>query len=98
MLQEVVDSARALTGARSAVITTIGERGAVQDFVTSGFAPRDRRRMLEWSDGRRLFEHLRELPTPLSVADLRGYLGSLGLSPCPWGAKTMQGTPMHQQT
>ena len=94
VLQEVVESARALTGARSAVITTLDEEGAVQDFVTSGFLPEDRRRMLEWRDGLRLFEHLRQRPTPLSVADLGGYLDSLGLSACPWGAKTMQGTPM----
>ena len=28
--------------------------------------------MLEWPDGPRLFEHLRDLPTPLRVADLPG--------------------------
>ena len=36
VLEEVVEGARALTGARSGVITTIDERGQVQDFVTSG--------------------------------------------------------------
>ena len=95
VLEEVVEGARALTGARSGVITTIDERGQVQDFVTSGLPPEERRMMLEWPDGPRLFEHLRDLATPLRVADLPGYLGSLGLSSNPWGAKTLQGTPMH---
>ena len=97
VLKEVVEGARALTGARSGVITTIDERGQVQDFVTSGLPPEERRMMLEWPDGPRLFEHLRDLPTPLRVADLPGYLGSLGLSSNPWGAKTLQGTPMHHR-
>ena len=97
VLEEVVEGARALTGARSGVITTIDERGQVQDFVTSGLPPEERRMMLEWPDGPRLFEHLRDLATPLRVADLPGYLGSLGLSSNPWGAKTLQGTPMHHR-
>ena len=39
VLQEVVDSARALTAARYGVIATVDDAGAVQDFVTSGFTP-----------------------------------------------------------
>ena len=97
VLEEAVESARALTGARSGVITTIGERGEVQDFVTSGLPPEERRKMVEWPDGPRLFEHLRDLPAPLRVADLPGYLTALGLAPNPWGAKTLQGTPMHHR-
>ena len=36
VLRETVDSARALTGARYGVITTIDEAGEPQEFVTSG--------------------------------------------------------------
>ena len=97
VLEEVVESARALTGARSGVITTLDERGEIQDFVTSGLPPEERRKMVEWPDGPRLFDHLRDLPTPLRVADLGGYLRSLGLSPNPWSAQTLQGTPMHHR-
>ena len=54
--------------------------------------------MVEWPDGPRLFEHLKDLPGPLRVADLPGYLHSLGLSPLPpWDARTLQGTPMHHR-
>ncbi len=94
VLQEVVDSARALTGARVGVITTIDARGEIEDFVTSGLPPAERRQMLAWPDGPRLFTHLRDQPAPLRVADLAGYLRSLGLAPGPWSAKTLQGTPM----
>ena len=97
MLREVVESARSLTGARSGVITTIDERGEVQDFVTSGLSPDERRKMVEWPDGRRLFEHLRDQAKPLLVADLPGYLDSLGLSPTPWTSRSLQGTPMRHR-
>ena len=96
VLEEVVDSARALTGARAGVITTIDGRGRVEDFVTSGLSPEERRKMDEWPDGERLFRHLRDLPAPLRVADVDDYLRSLGLSPNPWGSRTMQGTPMRR--
>ena len=95
VLAEVVESARELTGARLGVITTIDERGEIQDFVTGGISAEERRRMMKWPDGMRLFEHLRDLPAPLRAADLPGYLGALGLSPTPWGSQTLQGTPMH---
>ena len=95
VLHEIVDSARALTSARHGVITTIDERGGVQDFVTSGLPPEERRQMVEWLYGPRLFEHLRDLSAPLRVADLPGYLQSLGFSSNPWSSKTLQGTPMH---
>ena len=49
-------------------------RGAIEDFVTSGLPPEERRQMIEWPDGARLFAHLRDQPTPLRVADLPGYL------------------------
>ena len=97
VLQEIVESARALTGARRGVITTIDERGEVQDFVTSGLPPEERRQMVEWPDRWRLFEHLRDLSAPLGVADLPGYLQSLGFSSNPLNSKTLQGTPMRHR-
>ncbi len=97
VLEEVINGARALTGARHGVITTIDESGRVRDFVTSGLPPAERQAMVEWPDGARLFEHLRDLPEPLRVADVPGYLRSLGLSVTPWRAKTLQGTPLHHR-
>ena len=72
VLQEVVDSARALTGARYGVIATVDDSGRVRDFVTSGFTPDEHKQLADWPDGPRLFEHLRDLPGPLRLDDLPG--------------------------
>ena len=50
------------------MITTFDDRGRLQDFVTSGLTPKERRKMMDWPDRPRLFEHLRDLPAPLRVA------------------------------
>ena len=96
-LDEVAESARALTGARYAAIATIDEAGAPQDFVTSGFTEEEHRAMVEWSDGPRLFEHFRDLEGPLRIADVPAHVRALGFSPdrLPWG--TFQGTPMRHR-
>ena len=49
VLREVVESARALTGARSSIIVTIDETGTPQDFVTSGYTDEEYRSMAEWA-------------------------------------------------
>ena len=81
VLNEVVESARALTGARYGAIATIDEAGAPQDFVTSGFTADEHRKLVEWPDGPRLFEYFRDLPGPLRLADVPDYVRSLGFSP-----------------
>ena len=68
VLHEVVDSARALTGARYGVITTLDDAGQLQDFVSSGFTPDEHQQLADWPDGPRLFEHLRDLPGALTPA------------------------------
>ena len=97
VLQEVVDSARALTGARYGVIATVGDTGEVQDFVTSGFTPEEHEQLASWTDGPRLFEHLRDLPGPLRLADLHEYVRSLGFSPDLMVSSTLQGVPMRHR-
>ena len=94
VLNEVVGSARALTGARYGAIATIDETGAPQDFVTSGFTADEHRNMVEWPDGPRLFEFFRDLPGPLRIPDVPAYVRSLGFSPDLLPSKTFQGTPM----
>jgi len=92
VLQEVIDSACALIGARLGVMATVDDSGRPQRFLTSGFAPDDHRGMEEWVEGRRLFEHLREIPGPLRIRNLPGYVQSLGLSAPVLPGKTLQGT------
>ena len=94
VLNEVVESARALTGARYGAIATIDEAGVPQDFVTSGFTAEEHRDMEEWADGPRLFEFFRDLPGPLRIPDVSAYVRSLGFSSDRLPSKTFQGMPM----
>ena len=68
VLQEAVDSARVLTGARYSLIVTVDEAGEARDFFTSGLTPEEHRELVEWPDGPRLFAYLRDLPGPLRLA------------------------------
>ncbi len=97
VLAEVLESARGLTAARCGVIATVDEAGAPQDFVFSGFTPEERQELAAWPDGGRLFQHLRELPGPLRLADLAGYVRSLGMAPTPTFSRTCQGAPMRHR-
>ena len=97
VLHEVVDSARALTGARYGVIATVDEAGQPQDYVISGLTPDEERQLLEWPHGLRLFEHLRDLPGPLRLRDLPAYVRSLGYSPDLAVSNTLQATPMRRR-
>ena len=97
VLQEAVDSARALTAARYGAITTIDELGEVREFVTSGLTPEEHQEFTEWPDGPKLFAHFRDLPDSFRLTDLPALIRSLGLSPALFRYKTFQGTPMRHR-
>ena len=97
VLQEVVESARALTGARYGLIVTVDRAARVEEFVTSGLAPGEKERMVDWPDGPRLFAHFRDLPGPLRVADLPAYVQALGFSTDLMQSQTMQAAPMRHR-
>ena len=97
VLQEIIDSVRALTNTRYGAITTTDDAGEVLDFVTSGLTPEESRGLAAWADGPRLFEHLRNLPGPARLRDLPAYARSLGLSAELLPARTIQATPMYHR-
>ena len=97
VLTEVMESARTLTGARFGAIATIDETGTPRDFVTSGFTEEEHRRLAEWADGPRLFEHFRDLEGPLRIADVPAYVRALGFPTDRLPSKTFQGTPMRHR-
>ena len=97
VLQEAVDAARTLTAARYGIITTVDEAGKVCEFVTSGLTPDEQRRFVEWPDGPRLFEHLRDLPGPVRLTDLPNYTRELGFSADLILSRTFQGIPMRHR-
>ncbi len=79
VLQDVLDSARALTGARYGVITLLEPQGGVEDFLTSGFSPQEILHLSQMPGVIRLYEHLGSIAGPMRVADLPGYIRGKGL-------------------
>ena len=94
VLQEVVDSARALTGARYGVLVAVDDNQRIEDFVTSGFTPDEKQQMMDWPDGPRLLKHFSDLQAPLRLSDLPAYVRGLGFSTDLMRSKTLQGMPM----
>ena len=97
VLQEAVDSARALIEARCGGIVTIDESGRPRDFHTSGFTDAEHRKMAEWPDGPRLFEHFRDLTDVLRLPDARAYAQSLGFALDRQLSGTFLGMPMRHR-
>ncbi len=97
MLSDVVESARGLTGARYGFIVTLDEAGATVGFVFSGLTAEEQQEMLAWPGNARLFEHLRNLPGPLRLADLPAYVRALGMDFTSTLSRTFQGTPMRHR-
>ena len=97
VLHEIAESARGLTSARYAVITTIDSTRELEHTVLSGFTPDETRQVEQWSDGLRVFEAMRDVPSPLRVADMPAYIASLGFSTDGVIIKTFQGAPMRHR-
>ena len=97
VLREVVENALALTGARYGAIATIDGAGAPEHFVTAGLSEEEYRRVVEWPDGPKLFEHFRDLDAPLRLADFSAFVRSLGFATDLLRWRTFQGTPMRHR-
>ena len=98
VLREVVDSARALTGARYGAIAPVDEAGLPQDFVTSGLTADEHHAIVTWlPDGLTLLRHLSDREAPLRLDDFPGYIRSLGFSPERIPLRTFQSTPMRHR-
>ena len=80
VLQEVADSARALTDSRYGVITTLDGSGQPRDFVTSGLAGEQRRGLEDFlPEGLLVYRYLSALEKPLRVGDYSTHVASMGL-------------------
>ncbi len=80
VLEEAVERAGALTGARYGAIATVDEAGHLQDFVTTGLSDEEHQRLLAWPDGPRCFERFRDLAGSLRRADISRYVRETGYS------------------
>ena len=97
VLQEVIDGAIALTGASQGMVTTMNEGGRPVAFQASGLSAEESRAVVERPEGLKFFEHLRRLSSPFRLADLPGYLRSVGLPVAQWAPRTLQGAPLHHR-
>ena len=79
VLQEVVDSARALTASRYAAITVLGEAGQTPDFIVSGLTREQHQGLWDMPEGQGFFEYLSGLREPLRVSDVDRHLKALGM-------------------
>ena len=80
VLQEVLDNARSLTGARYAVIVTFDASDAVQTVMASGLTDEESATLDHLPGGHRFLDHFRELTEPLHVEDFAGYVETAGLT------------------
>ena len=99
VLQEVVDSARTLTGSRYGAITVLGEKGQRPDFIVSGLTREEHQGLWEMPQGLGFFEYLSGLQEPLRVSNIAGHLSALGMpefSP-PVSASSLLVAPMRHQ-
>ncbi len=97
VLDEALESARALTGARYGVIVVLDEEGVPQLPIFSGLTPKEEREQLAWPGNARLFEHLRTRPEPVRVADFPGYVRALGIEAAWTISRTFLGMPMRHR-
>jgi len=80
VLQEVVDTARELTGARYGAIATLDDAGGLQDLVLSGLSPEQQQVVVGYDRGWELFAYLRDTSEPLRTTDFVAHLESEGFS------------------
>ncbi|MXY79230.1 MAG: GAF domain-containing protein, partial [Chloroflexi bacterium] len=79
VLQEVVDSARALTSSRYGAITILGEAGQTPAFIVSGLTREEHQGLWDMPEGQGFFEYLSGIEEPLRVPDIDAHLRALGM-------------------
>ena len=78
VLQEIIDSACTLTGARYGALLTFDESGDVRNLITSGITPEERRQVGDLPKGQGLLGHLNEIAGSLRLTDIAGHARSVG--------------------
>ena len=79
VLQEVVDSARALTASRYGAITIPGEVFRRATFIASGLTEEEHQGFLDMPEGLGFLEYLSGLEEPLRVSDIDSHLRALNM-------------------
>ncbi|HLF03983.1 MAG TPA: ATP-binding protein, partial [Dehalococcoidia bacterium] len=93
-LQEVVEAACALTGARYGALGIFDDAGRVQQFVTHGVTVEERERIAHLPQGLGLLGLLHQLQQPLRLSDLSQHHRSVGFPANHPPMKTFLGVPL----
>ena len=94
VLQEVIDNARYLTGARYGALLTYEQSGAIQDFITSGLSPREIELLNTLPQGLGLLGYMNEIREPLKLSDISSHPSSVGFPDNHPPMKTFLGMPI----
>ncbi len=79
VLQETVDSARALTASRYGAMTVLGDDEQTPYFIVSGLTREEHQGLWEMPGGLVFFEYLSGLEEPLRVSNIDSHLNALGM-------------------
>ena len=79
VLQETLDSARALTGAGYGVIALVDDQQEPVDYLSSGFTPEQAGQFWELPETRELFDFHFGIEEPLRLLDFQSHLSEQGL-------------------
>ena len=83
VLQQVVDGARSLAGARYAFLMTYDEDGGIQDLLVSGLGEAETARLFTYDAGPALLRHLKGLPGSLRTRDFAAHAAAVGFTDLP---------------
>lgn len=99
VLQEVVDAAREVVGARYAALGVLGDdRRTLVQFVTSGLDDETRRQIGDLPQGRGLLGHVIHEGAPIRTADLNRHPQRFGFPPNHPPMKSFLGVPVKSRT
>ena len=97
ILQGVIDGARSLTGARYGALLVLDDAGRMQDLVTSGMTPEERRSLGALPKGLGLLGYLSEIEGPLRLAEIASHPSSVGFPEGHPPMKTFLGAPVRHR-
>ncbi len=79
VLQDVVDSAKALTGSRYGAITVLSDDGQTSNLIVSGVTADEREALLEMPEAPAFFAYLSAVDEPLRIRDIDAHMSAEGL-------------------
>lgn len=97
VLQEAVECACSLTGAKYGVLLTYDSKGEVANVISTGLSPEEIDRVRDQPSGLGLLGYLNEIREPLRIPDISGHPRSVGFPDNHPPMKSFLGMPIRNQ-